>query len=91
MGEAPAHRWMNAEHAARYLDIHLDAFRRKVAGGVLPKPSYSLGSRTPRWWSGALDVVMDPGTASMDPRVAVNALAEKIEAEGRSRRQAQAR
>lgn len=82
--------WLDAEGAAKHLSIKLDAFRRKVAEGVLPKPSYALGPRTPRWSVASLDVVMDPGIASTDVRTAVDALAQEIEAEGEARRQRKA-
>lgn len=84
-------RWLDADAAAKHLSIRLDGFRRKVADGTIPRPSYALGERTPRWRTSWLDAVMDPGTASTDPRTAVDALAAKIEAQGRQGRQAQAR
>lgn len=86
-------RWLDADAAARYLCLRLDAFTRKVRSGLIPEPSYSLGERTPRWWSPDLDAVMRPDTASTNPRMAVQALVEKIHAQGqgRSRRQANAR
>ena len=85
-------RWMDAEAAARHLCLRLDAFNRKVRMKVIPEGSYSLGERTPRWWSSDLDAVMRPDTASTDPRMAVQALVEKIQAQGqrRARRQANA-
>lgn len=85
-------RWMDADAASRHLCLRLDAFNRKVRTGMIPAPSYSLGERTPRWWSLDLDAVMRSDTASTNPRTAVQALVEKIAAEGgRSRRQANAR
>jgi hypothetical protein len=83
-------RWMDAEAAARYLCLRLDAFTRKVRTGLVPEPSYSLGERTPRWWSPDLDAVMRSDTASTNPRTAVQALVEKIHAQGQGRPRRQA-
>jgi hypothetical protein len=41
-------RWLSADAAAAHLDLRVDAFLRKVHQGVLPKPTYALGPRTPR-------------------------------------------
>lgn len=83
-------RWLDAEDAARYLSIRIDAFFRHVRGGRIPEPSRYLGERTPRWDRSALDSVMIGGTASTDTRTAVDALAEKIKGEGRKGRSSQA-
>lgn len=89
MGEP---RWLDADASARYLSLRLDAFTRKVRAGLIPEPSYSLGERTPRWWSADLDAVMRTDTASTNPRTAVEALVEKITAQGgRARRPTNAR
>lgn len=78
-------RWLDPEAAAKYLCLRLDAFSRKVRAGVIPAATYSLGERTPRWWSADLDAVMRPDTASTNPRMAVQALVEKIQAQGPGR------
>lgn len=78
-------RWLDPDAAARHLCLRLDAFSRKRRTGVIPEPSYSLGERTPRWWSPDLDAVMRADTASTDPRIAVQALVEKIQAKAQSR------
>lgn len=78
-------RWMDADAAARHLCLRLDAFIRKVRTGIIPEPSYSLGERTARWWSADLDSVMRTDTASTNPRIAVQALVEKIQAQGQGR------
>ena len=83
-------RWLDADGAARYLSLRVDAFLRAVAAGRIPKPSRHLGERTPRWDRSALDSVMIGGTASTDTRTAFDALAEKIKAEGRKGRASQA-
>ena len=80
-------RWLSLDAAAAYVSLRADAYLRKVHQGILPQPSYALGPRTPRWNQADLDAVMNPDTASTDPRAAVQALADKIEAEGcRARR-----
>lgn len=88
MGES---RWLDAEGAAHYLSLRPDAFLRRVSRGIFPKPVYSAGDRTPRWWQGDLDAVMRPDTASTDPRLAVEAIAQKEAAKGRARRQTHTR
>ena len=82
-------RWLDAQAAARHLCLREDAFTRKVRAGVIPAGSYALGERTPRWLSSDLDTLMRPDVGSTSPRMAVQALVEKIQA--RPRRQAHAR
>jgi hypothetical protein len=86
-------RWLDTHAAAAYLSLREDAFTRKVRAGIVPAPSYSLGERTPRWWSPDLDSLMRAETASTDTQTAVEALAEEIraKAQSRPRRQAYAR
>jgi hypothetical protein len=83
-------QWLDADSAARYLSLRLDAFNRKVRAGVIPAANYSLGERTPRWLASDLDTMMRPDTGSTDPRTAVQALVEKIQAQGQSRARRQA-
>jgi len=89
--DRPAPRWLNAEATAAYISVRVDALARLVKQGRIPAPSHELGDRSPRWDRLALDVMFEGGTASTDPRTAVTALAQQIEAEGRARRQSQAR
>lgn len=79
-------RWLNAEDAAAYLSLRLDAFYRAVRRGRVPAASRHLGERTPRWDRTALDSVMVGGTASTDTRTAFHALAEEIKTQGRKGR-----
>jgi predicted DNA-binding transcriptional regulator AlpA len=82
-------RWLDAEDAARYLSLRLDAFYRAVSAGRVPAASRHLGVRTPRWDRASLDSVMLGSTvASTDTRTAVHALAEEIKAESRQNRPA---
>jgi len=52
-------RWMNSESAAKYLDIKVDALRRLVKSGKLPKPDYTLGPKSPRYDKLELDKAMN--------------------------------
>jgi len=79
-------RWLDAEDAAAYLSLRLDAFYRAVRAGRIPHASRHLGERTPRWDRTALDSAMSGGTASTDTRTAIDALAEEIKTEGRKGR-----
>ena len=81
-------RWLDAEGAAQFVGLRVDAFLRRVSAGLFPRPSIALGVRTPRWWQGDLDAVMRPDTASLDPRLAAEAIAQKEAAKGRARRPA---
>ena len=82
--------WRDARRCAEHLDVSEARFLALVRSGKFPGPSYHLGDRSPRWRTEALDRAMDPNSASDVTREAVNGLVEKIEAKGRSRRQAHA-
>lgn len=84
-------RWLDPDAAARYLSVRSNALSRLVRAGRIPAPDYTLGPRSPRWDRLALDAAFDGGAASTDPRIATQAAIEKIRAQGRSRRQANAR
>lgn len=67
------------------------AFRRRVTGGIFPKPIRLAGAQTPRWDRLALDAAFSGGADSIDARNAFQGLADEIAAEGsrrRARRQA---
>lgn len=85
-----ATRWLDAEAAARYLSVRPDALPRLVRAGRIPPPFKTLGDRSPRWDRLALDAAFDGGVASTDPSKAVEALVQKMQAEGRARREANA-
>jgi hypothetical protein len=86
-----APRWLNPEAAAAYISVRVDALPRLVRQGRIPAPDRSLGEKSPRWDRLALDAAFNGGTASTDPRIAVQALVEKMAQEGRARRQAKTR
>lgn len=79
-------RWLDPEAAARYLSVRPDALPRLVKDGRIPAPSHALGARSPRWDRLALDAAFDGGTASTNISNAVNAIAQEIATQGRSRR-----
>jgi hypothetical protein len=87
-----ARRWLDPEAAAAYLSVRVDALPRLVKQGRIPAPDHRLGARSPRWDRLALDAAFEGGTASTDPRQAVDALAQKIAKgwTGRKNRQADA-
>lgn len=83
-------RWLDADAAADYLSLRIDAFFRLVRDGKIPPPSRHLGERTARWDIVALDAVMvGATTASTDTRTAFDALAKEIKGEGRKGRSLQ--
>ena len=67
-------RWLNRDEVARYLSLRVEAVDRMARDGRLPAPSYSLGTRNPRWDRTELDERMGRGIASTDPSVAIEAL-----------------
>jgi hypothetical protein len=85
-------RWLDADATARYLCIRVDAFLRRVQSGVIPRGHTGLEDRTIRWWSANLDAVARgaPDIAATNTRLAFQALADKIRAEGKTRRAARA-
>ena len=84
-------RWLDPTGVAHHLSVREDRIPRLRRERLIPEPSYHLGERSPRWWSGDLDRAMNPGTASTNHRQAVEAVANEIREEGRARRQANAR
>jgi len=50
--------WMEREDAARHLSVKVSKFNKLVRDGVLPKPSYAAGPRSPRWSRKMLDLIM---------------------------------
>lgn len=76
-------RWLNSEELARYICIRIDSISRLVKQGRIPKPDYRLGDRSPRWDRLALDAAFEGGSASTDPRIAGQAVVQKILAKGR--------
>lgn len=82
-------RWLDRDGLADYLRLRPDAIHRYQKAGRLPKPSYHLGPRQPRWDVRLVDAAMEGGVASTDPRTAIQALAEQI-ARARPTRRSQA-
>ena len=48
-------RWLDRNALAAYVSLRVDQIPRFVRTGQLPQPSYQLGPKSPRWWSGAID------------------------------------
>lgn len=48
-------RWLDPETTAAYLGVWVEALPRLVGQGKIPRPSYHLGYRTPRWDREELD------------------------------------
>lgn len=82
--------WRDTRGAAAHLDVSEARFLAMVKDGKLPKPSYHLGERSPRWSLEALDSAMGGTPASDVTREAFSGLVKKIEEEGRARRQGKA-
>lgn len=70
-------RWLTLPHAAEYLDLSVDAFRRLVRQGKIPQPDRTLGPRQPRWDRESLDSAMQATPSSRDPDLAVESWLEK--------------
>ena len=50
-----APRWLDRNALATYISVRVDEIPRFVRAGKIPQPSYQLGPKSPRWWSGAID------------------------------------
>jgi predicted DNA-binding transcriptional regulator AlpA len=72
----PDARWLGLAEAAAYLSVRPDTISAFVRQGRLPRPSYALGSRMPRWDRHELDAVFQGGAASTDADRAAHAAAE---------------
>jgi predicted DNA-binding transcriptional regulator AlpA len=83
--------WRDARRSAEHLDISEARFLALVKSGTLPRPSYHLGERSPRWNSDSLDRAMNPNSALDVTREAFDGLVKKIEEKGRAHRQENAR
>ncbi len=79
-------RWMAPEAAATYIGRRVDELPRLVKRGLLPKPSYHFGPRSPRWDRTTLDALFEakPARPSMD--VVAQEIAETLAQGGRKRR-----
>ena len=71
-------RWLDREALARHISVRVDAIPRLMKAGRLPKPSYELGPRQPRWDREQVDATLSGGVASTDPGTAIHALAAHI-------------
>ncbi len=77
-----APRWLDARHAADYLDLERAVFLRLVKSGQLPAPSCQLGPRFPRWNSADLDRAMTPKAETPGAKDILDAMAQIIAQEG---------
>lgn len=77
-----APRWLDARHAADYLDLERIVFLRMVKSGKLPAPSCELGPRFPRWNSTDLDRAMSPKAETPGAKEILDAMAQIIAQEG---------
>ena len=59
-----AARWLDRKALADYISEREDRLKRIEREGRIPKPSYALGPRSPRWWSPDVDAAMGLSVAS---------------------------
>lgn len=83
-------RWLDTRATAEYISVNPSALPRLVREGRIPKPSYQLGPRSPRWDVETLDAAFDGGSASTNADMAVAAAVKKMLAEPPRRRRRQA-
>jgi predicted DNA-binding transcriptional regulator AlpA len=57
--EPLATRWISKKQVARLLDISVSTVERNVKRGILPDPTYKLGSRAPRWNEDDINILME--------------------------------
>jgi predicted DNA-binding transcriptional regulator AlpA len=82
---ATEERWLDAETTAAYLGVWPELLPRLVGQGKIPRPSYHLGYRSPRWDREELDRQMSSlasrkrsraAPVSAEPELAESELAE---------------
>lgn len=79
MSDPPA-RWLNAEAAARYICVRVDALRRFVRAGKLPEPSRHLGPRSPRYDREAIDAAFEGRQAAIKVEQTTAEIVQRIHA-----------
>jgi hypothetical protein len=79
-------RWLDTAGTAAYLHVQPDTLRRLVKQGRVPRPSYHLGPRSPRWDRHQLDAAFDSSASSTNVAVAVQAGVQEILKASRTRR-----
>lgn len=74
-------RWLDREAVARYISVRVDEIPRLLKTGRLPKPSYHLGPRSPRWDRGAVDQAFagQPVAAVASPPAMSEMVARRVE------------
>jgi predicted DNA-binding transcriptional regulator AlpA len=86
----PLPRWLSVEAAARYVSMRETVFLRAVASKKLPKPSYAMGKRTPRWDREAIDAKIAGVGSAATMRELVDGVVSTIETQGRARNKTKA-
>lgn len=81
-------RWLDRDALAERITARVDELPRLQRAGKLPRPSYHLGPRSPRWWSGDVDAMF--GRAVALPPKGAAGLAQAIVEEARRPRRSQA-
>jgi hypothetical protein len=84
-------RWMDAEATAKYISVRIDALPRLVRQGRIPRPTYDIGPRSPRWDRLALDATFEGGSTSTNIDQMVRAGVKEILETSRPRRQVHSR
>ena len=79
-------RWLDATAAAAYISVRVDSLRRLVKQGRIPEPSYTLGTRSPRWDREALDAVFDGGADSTNVDMTMRGWVQRMGEEAEAKR-----
>lgn len=82
-------RWLDVDAACKYVSMRESIFLRAVEAGKLPKPTYALGARTPRWDRHEIDARIEGQKHTQTVREAVDGVVAEIKAKGATRRAAQ--
>ena len=61
----PEPRWLSPDQMARYIDSPVDKLPRLIKEGRIPKPTYTLGPRSPRFDRLEVDRMFSGGTTSV--------------------------
>ena len=73
-----APRWLHPEAAAAYVGRRVDELPRLVKRGLLPKPSFHFGPRSPRYDRLQLDALFTDASASAEIDSAVDEAVHEI-------------
>lgn len=71
-------RWLDRDALADYIGERVDRLPRLQKAGKLPRPTYHLGPRSPRWDRETVDSMLAGEAQSSNVRSVISELAQEI-------------